>query len=138
MSKATPRVLITGSSRFIEMDNSVIARVSGIEEVDILNLSTPGVSPFFVESFLRRHPEVVSELDVIVIDLLPYMLMHSMNFREDDTFFHRYASLTQRLHARSGPDQIRAVADYGVPVFSHSQTPDDWRQTRSYIILLRG
>lgn len=125
--QSTPKILILGTSRLIPAKTDDIAEYAGISNNDILNLSIPGNSFFYMDAFLRRNPQILTKLDVLVIDVLPYQLMHSANYDESKREVLVYTSLAQRCRIASPYAKLQALTDFLVPAWSRSQTPKQWR-----------
>jgi hypothetical protein len=122
----SPKILIMGSSRLVGTEVEILSSQTGLPLEKVHNLSTPGATFFFIESFLRRHPKTVEELELLVIDILPYQVMRTSNFQESDPYFLRYATLDQRFNAESTTDCILATSDFAIPAWSRSQPPSAW------------
>jgi len=121
-----PKLLIAGSSRLRPQESSAVAKEAGLASDEVLNVSSPGATFFFVNSLLRRYPEMTKELKLIVIDVLPMQLMHGNNFDESSTYFLRYASISQKMNAEKLEDKARAFFDSIIPTWSRSQTLNAW------------
>jgi len=122
-----PKLALFGSSRSVEVQTDALATASGLTEKEVVNLSRPGNDFFFIKAVIERNPEWFSELDMILIDILPYQIMVGENFTESGAYFLRNASLDQKLHARTSRYRLKAILDLIVPAWSKSQHPFLWK-----------
>ena len=125
-NKLHPKILVLGTSRLLDTDVNVLAAQTGLLPDEVLNLSSPGATFFYMDAFLNRHPEVARDLEFVVIDILAFQIMYNNSFQESASFFQRYATLDQRWVVRDNRERYSALADYFAPAWSRSQTPAQW------------
>jgi len=122
----SPRMLIAGSSRLIPQDHVAVAKEALLSPDQVLNVSSPGATFFYVDTFLKRHPEVTKDLQLLVIDVMPSQIMFGNHFKESAAFFLRNASAAQRIRVREFDNRVKAIMDLCLPTWSRSQTPHGW------------
>ncbi|HIA47636.1 MAG TPA: hypothetical protein EYN96_06630, partial [Candidatus Hydrogenedentes bacterium] len=54
----TPTLLLMGSSRLMDVDTQLVSSHTSLSNEEILNLSAPSNSFFFIDAFLRQHPKI--------------------------------------------------------------------------------
>lgn len=121
-----PKLMVFGSSRFIDVSSEELARLSGLNENEVLNISSAGNDFFSIHSVIRRNPKLFENLEVLMIDILPYQIMIYPNFEEQGAFFLRYGSVEQRSHIKAWPGKVQAYSDLVIPTWSKSQNPYFW------------
>lgn len=119
-----PEILLLGTSRTVLIPPEAMERRLKLPPGSVLNLSRGGAKFFFLETILKRNPDVLKGVKVLLIDVLPFQALYGVKRGE---FFLRYASLKQRLDARLVRAKAVGVADFLLPVRSHPQDPIQWR-----------
>jgi hypothetical protein len=122
-----PKVMVFGSSRFVKIDAGQLADACGLKEDEILNLSRPGNNFFYQAAHMRKHPELYQNLEMIFVDILPYQIMISPNFTEEDAYFLRHSSPELRWKVKDPYNRMKAVYDLVIPAWSKSQNPFHWK-----------
>ena len=123
-----PEIILIGTSRMQQIQPKSLAEPLGLNEHNIANLASPGADFVYIETVMRRNPEVLRNAKVIVLDVMPMQAVGNFNYDERGEFFLRVASLTQRLHAQGALSKLTAIADLIVPARSHAQDPYQWRK----------
>ncbi|MFP6581770.1 MAG: hypothetical protein VCD00_04365, partial [Candidatus Hydrogenedentota bacterium] len=60
----SPKLLILGTSRLGDTDVKALANEAGLNRSEVLNLSSPGATFFYIDSFLRHHPRILEEVEL--------------------------------------------------------------------------
>jgi hypothetical protein len=122
-----PKVMVFGSSRFMPINSDELAKACGLDKNEVLNISRAGNDYFYNALFIRKNPELFKDLDMILLDILPYQIMISSNFPEHGAYFLRHCPPELRLKVKNWSKRVEAVNDLVVPAWSRSQNPFFWQ-----------
>lgn len=122
-----PKVVLLGTSRTQPLKPRMLENLLNLSQREVVNLALPGTDFLMMETTLRRNPRILQSAEVLLIDIVPLQAMLARNPIERSEFFLRFATLNQRIHARSPRDKIVALADFALPFKSHAQEPYQWR-----------
>ncbi len=122
-----PQVVVLGTSRTILLNKNRLAQQLGVPQDAVVNLSSLGADFFYMETVLRRHPDILRNAKVVVFDVMPMQAMNNHNYNERGEFFVRFASLQQRLNARGVVSKAASLGELVLPVKSFAQDPSEWR-----------
>jgi len=123
----SPRLLLLGTSRLMWISPAWITRQLNLEQDAGHNGSTAGANFFRIHSFLSRNPDVLTNLDVLVIDLVPAQLYSTVWSDEGGAGFLLYGSFEEKIRSRGIRGKILVIADTIVPFRSNRFAPHEWR-----------
>jgi len=128
-----PKVLIIGSSRLIFMKHKPIMEATNLPINDIQIMAWAGSSFYDAERYLNRYPDLLSQCEYIVLDMIPMKLFTTVAFPEDDSGVLRHMDWDQ-IPLLSTPEyQLKAYADHVIPFVSGRHRVDDWLRLNSLI-----
>ncbi len=122
-----PRVLFMGTSRLMGVSSAQVARQLGLSSDVCSNLSREGVNFFRIHSFLKRNPEVLENLEILVVDIVPAQLYSTVWSDESGVGFLRYGSFAEKIRSRGIHGKMLVIADTIVSFRSNRYAPHEWR-----------
>ncbi len=122
-----PKVLLLGTSRLMGIDPELVAGSLGLNPGDVSNYSREGANFFRIHSFLKRNLEIVEDLHVLVIDLVPAQLYSPEWSVEHSSGFLRRASMEEKIRIRGMRGKVLALMDATIPFRTMRYAPQEWR-----------
>lgn len=122
-----PRLMVFGTSRLVPIVAEDLASACTLNPNEVLNMSRPGNDYFYIAAFVRKHPELFENLEMLIIDIMPFQIMISPNFPEQGAYFLRHSTAKLRFKVKDWPKRLEALSDLVVPAWSRSQTPFFWK-----------
>ncbi|GMV94406.1 MAG: hypothetical protein AMXMBFR82_41840 [Candidatus Hydrogenedentota bacterium] len=124
--KPAPRVIVAGTSRFGALPTDCLAKQLGCAPDEIANYSRAGNTFWRMLAFFRRNPSAMEDLDLLLIDLLPFQLYRGPIFTETDPLFLALANAKDRSRIDSMSTRIEAWADLAVPYVTQRRRVVGW------------
>ncbi|MCC6486487.1 MAG: hypothetical protein IT364_03235 [Candidatus Hydrogenedentes bacterium] len=122
----SPEVIIAGTSRLGALSTECMAERLGCPPESIANYSRAGNSYWRILAFLKRNPEAMKNLRLLVIDLLPFQMYRGPILSETDPMFLALASPQELQRIASPWDKAVAFADRVVPYVSERRRVIGW------------
>lgn len=122
----SPEIIIAGTSRLGALSTECLAERLGCPPESIENYSRAGNSYWRILAFLRRNPEAMKNLRLLVIDLLPFQLYQGPILSETDPLFLALAEPDEWKRIASPWNRAVAMADRVVPYVSERRRVIGW------------
>lgn len=123
---ARPRVLLAGSSRVLSMKEKHHALALGLPRSAVVHASKLGNGWWDTLTLLRRNPQLLEELELLVMDVYPAQERISERFTENDLLFLRQARVPERWRVRDPADRAVAFVDLALPIWSERLRVTEW------------
>ncbi len=121
-----PRVIIAGTSRLSGLPMDCLATELGIPEDALANYSRAGNTFWRVLAFLRRNPDALENLELLVLDVLPFQYYQGPLFAETDPLFLALATVEERMRVKKTSDQLLVWSDTLYPWVSERRRIIGW------------
>ena len=122
----SPEVIIAGTSRLGALPTECMAARLGCPPESISNYSRAGNSYWRILAFLRRNPDAMKNLRLLIIDLLPFQMYQGPILSETDPIFLALANADERGRIASPLDKAISWADWVVPFVSERRRAIGW------------
>ncbi|MCL4694566.1 MAG: hypothetical protein KJ060_18905 [Candidatus Hydrogenedentes bacterium] len=122
----TPRVIVAGTSRFGALPTDCMAEHLGCAPEEIANYSRAGNTFWRVLAFFRRNPSAMENLDLLIIDLLPFQLYRGPIFGESDPLFISLTTREERARIASTATRAEAWVDDAIPYMTQRRRVMGW------------
>ena len=122
-----PEAIVLGTSRLTGLKSEYLAEGLGISEDRILNYAVPGFTFWHAKTFFERHPALLDDCRVVVIDLLPFQLYHGDVFSEEAGYFSGLLDFGDKAKLSSGRIKAIHYMDSIVPAWSERRRVREWR-----------
>ncbi len=124
-----PTGLILGTSRFTVLDSGYVARPLNLDEKDVLNYSVPSLTFWHVKRFLERNPTITKNLDLVIIDLLPFQLAEGDIFSHEAPYYVGESTYADAFATKSPRTIFIKAADTAWPAWSQRRRVPEWIAT---------
>ena len=125
-SAPPPRVLLLGSSRFEALRTADVAAAFEVRTEEVTNLSRSGSQFWDSLTLLRRNPELLTNVEFVIMDLYPAAVHVSVLFPEDDVLFLGQATWAERWLVHAPASRLRALADPIIPIWTKRLRVTNW------------
>ena len=124
-----PQALIMGTSRLTVLDPGYIARPLHLDDSEILNYAVPGLTFWHVKTFFERNAEITQNLELVVIDMLPFQLSEGKIFSQEDPYFIGFSSVSDAWSSGSFRSIFIKGANSIWPAWSQRRRIPEWIAT---------
>jgi len=125
--RPSPRILFIGASRMIHVSPTGVAQAAGIPSSELGFYGTLGQDFLRTAAFLKRHPELIRNVELLAMDVLPMQLDETYLDPLNNPEFLRYASLRDRWTIASPFQRTAALVQIAVPVTAYRTNLYGWR-----------
>ncbi len=122
----SPNVIIAGTSRLSGLPMDCLATELGVPEKAIANYSRAGNTFWRVLALLRRNPDALQNLDLLVMDVLPFQYYQGPLFAETNPLFLALATVEERTRVEKAGDQLLVWSDTVYPWVSERRRIIGW------------
>ncbi|MFP6582723.1 MAG: hypothetical protein VCD00_09225 [Candidatus Hydrogenedentota bacterium] len=122
-----PRLLFLGSSRQFQLPARRISSALGLARGEGKSYAAPASTYFSMYQLVKRNPEIASNCEVLVIDILPSQMNMPLEDSELTPIFIQQATFAEKFRLSRWSDRLLVVADNMFPFYSTRYSPLQWQ-----------
>jgi hypothetical protein len=124
-----PRALVLGTSRLTALDSEYVSEPLRLARGEVLNYSVPSLTFWHIRKFLERNPDVTENVDVLIVDLLPFQLSQGDIFSHEAPYFVEQSTMADMWSTGSPRSVFIKAADTVWPAWSERRRVPEWIAT---------